>query len=115
MHFRVMRLLESNPHLSQREIARELGASLGRVNYCLQALADKGYIKIRNFQASNHKLRYAYVLTPRGIAEKARLTRGFLERKWAEYEALQAEIAALEEELSLGAEGAPAPRTSGEA
>ena len=107
MRFRVMRLLENDPRLSQREIAAELGVSLGGVNYCLRALVDKGYVKVRNFRASGNKLGYAYLLTPRGVGEKARLTRDFLRRKQAEYEALRAEIESLEAELELGAEAAP--------
>ena len=99
LRFRVLRLLEGNPELSQRQIARELGISLGGVNYCLRALADKGYVKIRNFRASNNKLRYAYFLTPAGLSEKAGLTGRFLARKMAEYEALTAEIEALRRDM----------------
>ena len=95
MRFRLLRLLEEEPELSQREISHRLGVSLGGVNYVLRALVEKGLLKVRNFRASNNKLRYAYVLTPRGIDAKARLTTGFLRRKMAEYEALRAEIEAL--------------------
>ena len=103
--FRVLRALEENPDLSQRGLARDVGISLGGVNYCLRALAEKGQIKIRNFKASDsdHKAGYAYVLTPSGLAERARLTGRFLQRKLAEYEALEAEIAALREEQDEGA------------
>lgn len=94
--FRVMRALEENPHLSQRELAQELGLSLGLVNFCLKALVDKGQIKIRNFRASDNKLRYAYVLTPQGMMAKVALTKGFLSRRIREYEALKAEIDALQ-------------------
>ena len=80
-HFRVLRLIESQPHLSQREIARALGVSLGAVNYCLNALIAKGHVKVNNFRASDNKLRYAYLLTPRGASERARLTGRFLQRK----------------------------------
>ena len=100
MHFRVLRLLEENPELSQRALARELGVSLGGVHYCLRALIEKGLVKARNFAASSNKGRYAYMLTPAGLAEKSALTRSFLARKRAEYAALQAEIAALEAELA---------------
>ena len=93
--FRLLRLLEDEPELSQREISERLGVSLGGVNYVLRALVEKGLLKVRNFRASDNKLRYAYVLTPRGIDAKARLTAGFLRRKMAEYEALRAEIEAL--------------------
>jgi EPS-associated MarR family transcriptional regulator len=98
--FRVLRMLQDTPDLSQRQIASALGVSVGVVNYCLRALAQKGQIKVRNFQSSDNKLRYAYILTPRGMAEKTRLTGAFLKRKMAEYEALKAEIASLETELA---------------
>ena len=103
--FRILRLLDARPDASQRDIARALGVSLGLVNFCLKALADKGCVKIANFRASDQKLRYAYLLTPLGLQEKASLTATFLQRKVAEYEALKAEIAALQAEageLSLG-------------
>ena len=103
VRFRVMRLLEEEPHLSQRDIAARLNISLGIVNYCLRALVDKGQVKIRNFRAAGNKLRYAYILTPKGIAAKTALTGDFLRRKMAEYEALKAEIDALENELAEGA------------
>ena len=96
--FRILRLLEDQPEASQRDIARSLGVSLGLVNFCLKALADKGCLKVANFRASGSKLRYAYLLTPDGLQEKARLTSGFLQRKVSEYEALKAEIAALQAE-----------------
>ena len=99
VHFRVLRVLSDRPGLSQREIARELGVSLGAVNYCLRALVEKGQIKVQNFRASDNKLRYAYILTPRGIAQKAQLTGAFLKRKIAEYEALKAEIEAVKREM----------------
>lgn len=93
--FRLLRLLEQEPEISQRDISRELGLSLGAVNYVLRALIEKGQVKVRNFRASDNKLRYAYVLTTHGIDAKARLAAGFLKRKLAEYEALKAEIEAL--------------------
>lgn len=98
-HFRLLRLLETRSELSQRDLARELGASVGKVNYCLNALIDKGLVKARNFKNSRNKLGYLYVLTPRGIDSKATITLQFLQRKMAEYEALKAEIALLEHEL----------------
>ena len=104
MRFRLLRLLEQHPEKSQRDISRELGVSLGAVNYMLRALVEKGEVKLRNFRASENKLRYAYVLTPRGIEAKARLTLGFLRRKRNEYEALREEIASLEAELDDAAE-----------
>lgn len=99
VRFRILNILKDKPDLSQREIADELGVSLGATNYVLKALVEKGQVKVRNFRASNNKLRYAYVLTPSGIEAKARLTADFLSRKYAEYEALKAEIAALESDL----------------
>jgi EPS-associated MarR family transcriptional regulator len=97
----LLRALDASPDLSQRDLALRTGISLGAVNYCLKALAEKGLVKVRNFQASNRKLRYAYVLTPAGIEAKTRLTARFLKRKVAEYERLQAEIAELEAELGM--------------
>ncbi|SLN11523.1 hypothetical protein ROJ8625_00269 [Roseivivax jejudonensis] len=99
VRFRVMRALADNPQISQRELSVSVGISLGLVNYCLRGLADKGQIKIRNFRASDRKLRYAYVLTPAGLAAKAAMTRRFLQRRVAEYEALQAEIEGLKREV----------------
>jgi EPS-associated MarR family transcriptional regulator len=99
VRFRVMRALEQNPHLSQRDLARELGVSLGGVNYCIKALIDKGAVKVENFRASDNKKRYAYVLTPDGMTEKARMTGRFLQRKMREYEALKAEIDGLQGDL----------------
>jgi EPS-associated MarR family transcriptional regulator len=95
VRFRVLRLLEENPEMSQRELARAVGISLGAMHYCLNALVEKGFIKLGNFTAARDKRRYAYVLTPHGMAEKAALTGRFLRRKLAEYEALKAEIEAL--------------------
>lgn len=97
-HFRVMHLIEANPSVSQRDIARSLGISLGAVNYCLSALIEVGFVKVRNFRASDNKRRYAYILTPKGAVEKAALTAGFLQRKVQEYDALKAEIEALQRE-----------------
>lgn len=98
-------MLEEQPDLSQRQMAEELGVSLGAVNYCLKALVEKGQVKIRNFRAANNKLRYAYVLTPGGLAEKTRLTGRFLKRKMAEYEALKAEIEAIQDSLGRERDG----------
>ena len=108
VRFRVLRVLQDELDLSQREIAVRLGVSLGAVNYCLRALTEKGQVKVGNFRSSDNKLRYAYILTPGGIAEKARLTGAFLARKIAEYEALRAEI----EALSGDSLGSGAPETS---
>ena len=100
-HYRVLKALQSNPQLSQRELAQQLGISLGKTNYCLKALIDKGWIKARNFKNSQNKLAYAYLLTPKGIEEKARLTLNFLERKRQEYETLKQEIEALTKEAEI--------------
>lgn len=99
VRFRVLRLLHENPELSQRDLARAVGISNGSAHYLLTALVEKGLIKIDNFTAAQDKRRYAYMLTPKGIAEKAAITKRFLERKIQEYGALKAEIAALQEEL----------------
>ena len=100
LHFRVLKLLQDDPALSQRELAQELGVSNGKLHYCLKALIDKGLIKLENFASSKHRLRYAYLLTPAGLSQKAGMTSRFLQRKMAEYEALKAEIAALQAEVS---------------
>ena len=99
-HFRVLRLLEGNPQMNQRDLAAAAGVSLGKTNYCINALLDKGLIKVQNFKSSKRKLAYAYLLTPTGIAEKATLTQRFLKRKMEEYEALKAEIEQLKQEAS---------------
>ncbi len=95
-HFRVLSLLESQPDLNQREMAKALGVSLGGINYCLRALVAKGLIKMHNFQANENKLGYTYLLTPQGITEKLSLTAKFLQRKQQEYVALRMEIDALQ-------------------
>lgn len=100
VRFRVLRILQDSPDLSQRQIAGALGVSVGAVNYCLRALVEKGQIKVRNFRCAHNKLRYAYILTPRGVAEKTRLTGAFLKRKMAEYDALKAEIESLKAEAA---------------
>jgi len=96
--FRVLRTLEANPRTSQRELADSMGVSLGKANYCLKALLDKGLIKMQNFRNSRNKLAYAYLLTPAGVTAKAGLTTRFLKRKIAEYEALRDEIEQLKRE-----------------
>jgi EPS-associated MarR family transcriptional regulator len=98
-YFRVMRILEENPDLTQRELAQRLGVSVGGLNYCLKALIEKGLVKMQNFSQSKNKFGYVYVLTPIGIAEKASLARNFLKRKKTEYAALKAEIEALKLEV----------------
>ncbi|HUR92454.1 MAG TPA: MarR family EPS-associated transcriptional regulator [Gemmatimonadaceae bacterium] len=98
----VLRLLESNPRLSQREMAREMGISLGKTNYCVRALLAKGYLKVRNFSNNANKASYTYLLTPQGVAAKATLTRQFLQRKREEYEELRQEINRLQQEAESG-------------
>ena len=98
-YFRVMRILEENPDLTQRELAEKLGISVGGLNYCLKALMEKGLAKMKNFANSKNKFGYVYVLTPSGMAEKATITHRFLRRKMDEYEALKAEIEALRSEV----------------
>jgi EPS-associated MarR family transcriptional regulator len=98
-HLKVLRLLEANPRVNQRDLASSMGISLGKANYCLKALVDKGWIKMQNFRNSQHKLGYAYLLTPSGIVQKADLTARFLLAKMAEYESLNQEIEALRREL----------------
>jgi EPS-associated MarR family transcriptional regulator len=100
-HFRVLRLLQDNPEMSQRELADAVGVSVGGIHYVLNALIDKGLVKQGNFTSAEDKRRYAYVLTPKGIARKAALTRAFLVRKIKEYEALKEEIEALSSELEI--------------
>lgn len=92
VQFRILRLLQDNPELSQRELAKSVGVSTGGIHYVLNALLDKGLLKLGNFTAAEDKRRYAYVLTPKGIAKRADLTKRFLSRKMAEYELLKAEI-----------------------
>ena len=98
-NFRLMKILEVNPYLSQREMGKALGISFGGINYCLNALVAKGLVKIENFSHNQNKFGYVYLLTPSGIAEKAALTSIFLKRKMDEYEALKVEIATLKSEI----------------
>ena len=108
LRLRVLRALEANPELTQRQLAAELGVSLGGVNYALKALMERGFVKADNFRKSGNKVAYLYVLTPRGVAEKASLATAFLGRKLAEYEALKQEIEALRAEVDLGGPGSGA-------
>lgn len=98
-HLAVLRLLAQEPELSQRDLARALGVSLGKTHYLLHAMLDKGLVKAHNFRRSDNKVAYAYVLTPRGISEKLRITRSFLKRKEAEFDALRRMISHLRSEL----------------
>lgn len=102
IRLRVLSALESNPELSQRQLAAELGVSLGGVNYALKALVERGFVKAGNFRKSGNKVAYLYVLTPQGVAEKASLATAFLGRKIEEYEVLRQEIEALKGEVGSG-------------
>ena len=104
-NFRLMKILEVNPDMSQREMGKALGISFGGINYCLNALVAKGLVKIENFSQNQNKFGYVYLLTPSGIAEKAALTSVFLKRKMEEYEALKLEIATLKSEIEEKEEG----------
>ncbi len=99
IHLKVLRRLEEKPDITQRQLALQLGVSLGKANYCLRALIDKGFIKARNFKNSDNKRAYLYVLTPHGIEEKSRISVSFLKRKMDEYEQLRREIEELQEEV----------------
>ena len=91
-HFEVLRKIQKKPNTTQRKLAEELGFSLGKLNYCLKALKDKGLIKIQNFNKNPKKSNYLYVLTPKGITEKTKLTINFMKRKMKEYDELKNEI-----------------------
>ena len=91
-HLKILKHIESNPHLSQRELAQALGVSVGKVNYCIRALVDKGMVKAGNFKRSTNKWGYMYLLTPKGVEEKAQLTKHFLQRKLTEREQIIQEI-----------------------
>ena len=99
IQFEVLCRLHQTPQVSQRALAKDLGVGLGTINFCFQDLVEKGSVKMQNFSQSKNKLRYAYLLTPAGVAEKSKLTAEFLKRKVAEYETLQAEIEALKLEI----------------
>jgi EPS-associated MarR family transcriptional regulator len=102
--YRILKLLAADPHASQRRIADELGISLGRVNFCLKALIQKGLVKVNNFRSSTNKRAYLYLLTPKGIEEKAVVTARFLRRKLDEYETLKRELEELQREAGKPAE-----------
>ena len=98
--YKILKLVETNPAISQRELAQQLGISLGKVNFCLKALIEKGLLKATNFRNNKNKLAYMYLLTPSGIEEKASITMRFLKYKLQEYEALQEEIEELRREAA---------------
>jgi len=91
-HFNVLRKIKSNPESTQRQLAKDLGFSLGKLNYCLKALKDKGLVKIENFKKNPKKINYIYVLTPKGISHKTKLTLNFMKRKMSEYDELKTEL-----------------------
>ena len=97
-YFKVLRKIQQNPSSSQRELAEDIGFSLGKLNYCLKALKDKGLIKIKNFKNNPNKLNYVYILTPKGMSEKTKLTLNFMKKKMKEYDDLKKE---LENQFSL--------------
>jgi len=96
----LLKTLENNPSLSQRDLAKHLGISLGKVNFCINALVEKGCLKVNNFRNSDNKLAYAYLLTPKGVEQKARMTVEFLQIKVQEYKRLRAEIEELQREAT---------------
>jgi len=91
-YFKVLRKIQQNPSSSQRELAEDVGFSLGKLNYCLKALRDKGLIKIENFKNNPNKLNYVYILTPKGMSEKTKLTLNFMKKKMKEYDDLKKEL-----------------------
>ena len=98
--YQLLKELEANPNASQRELAQSLGVSLGKTNYCLKALLEKGWLKAGNFKRNPNKLKYAYILTPAGLEEKAAVTRRFLKRKLREHERIQQDIEDLKAEVA---------------
>ena len=100
IHLKALRHLEQNPDMTQRELAEHLGVSLGKANYCMKALIERGFIKVRNFTNSKQKSAYLYVLTPKGLDAKARISVAFLRRKMQDYEQLKLEITQLELEVN---------------
>ena len=99
IHLKVLREIEGNPEITQRELAQELGVSLGKINYCLKALIDRGWVKVNNFRKSDKKAAYAYLLTPSGIEEKTKITVHFLQQRMRDYEQIKKEITELEREV----------------
>jgi EPS-associated MarR family transcriptional regulator len=105
LHYKIIKLVEENPNISQRELAKQLGVSLGKANYCLKAIMKVGLIKIRNFRNNQNKLSYAYILTPKGIEQKAAITARFLKSKQKEYDELKKEIETLKKDLAAEEQG----------
>ncbi len=100
--YQLLKSLEQDANLTQRQLSKELGISLGKVNYCLQSLIQKGFVKINNFKNSKHKIQYSYLLTPKGVAEKTKLTISFLKVRTKEYEELKKEVEKLNEAREVG-------------
>ena len=100
IHFKLLDILEKNPELSQRLLSRELGISLGSINYCIRALIEKGQVKAHNFKNNSNKIGYVYLLTPQGISEKIKMTKDFLKKRINEYEELQSEIERLKQDMN---------------
>ena len=100
-HLKILKCIEANPRISQRQLAQELGVSVGKINYCVQALMAKGLLKAGNFKRSSNKMAYLYLLTPAGIEEKTKLTASFLKRKIAEHEKITQEIEQLKRDTGI--------------
>ncbi len=100
IHFRVLKVLEEDPEISQRDLSKKMGVSLGKTNYCLKALLDKGLIKAANFKNSKNKIAYRYLLTPKGLEKKSLLAMHFIKRKLSEYDTLKNEIDQLKSEVN---------------
>ena len=100
--YQLLKSLEQDSNLTQRQLSKELGISLGKVNYCLQSLIQIGFVKVNNFKNSNHKTQYSYLLTPKGVAEKTKLTISFLKVRTKEYEELKKEVEKLNEAREVG-------------
>tara|TARA_B110000238_G_C15962868_1_gene368219 strand:+ start:183 stop:560 length:378 start_codon:yes stop_codon:yes gene_type:complete len=103
IHFKLLDILEKNPELSQRLLSRELGISLGSINYCIRALVEKGHVKAHNFKKNSNKIGYVYLLTPQGISEKISMTKEFLRKRIKEYDQLQKEIKQLKNDINISA------------
>lgn len=113
IHYKLLKVLEESPDVTQRELAARLGVSLGKANYCLRALMARGWVKVANFRRSPNKLGYAYLLTPKGIEEKARIAVRFLRHKQHEFDVLKAEIDRLQLEVESNAAESVARSPSG--
>ena len=96
--YQILKSLEQDPHSTQRQLSNDLGVSLGKVNYCIKSLVEKGLIKVNNFRNNKNKIQYSYLLTPRGVEKKAKLTLDFIRVKTQEYDALKQEIESLKQE-----------------